>query len=230
MDVVYESPGRYDGSDSESEDAAGAAPEFVVRLRAEAAEAAAGGTVVISLLGELPAGAGDALEQIGVVYAPAAAPSSSAGRRRQLLPLGGGAQHADNALGRIFQGAAAVVWVAASADTPPELHHGWVRAVAARLRPTRIVVVDALAAATAFRSPAVLASAVVVGLAAAVLNYAEVAAVPCRHVRTDPLGLSPPPLLGPAEIDALFAKDGPAAAAPQGPAALREDVAAAVYL
>ncbi|KAJ1729777.1 hypothetical protein LPJ61_003359 [Coemansia biformis] len=234
MDFAYESPVRYDHSDSEDDGTpVPPAPSFVVRL-GPAAPARAD-TLVISLLPQ-PAGGGGGLgaghEQVGVVYAPAAPPKQ--------LPLGGASRQVNNALARVFQ-ADDAVWVVAGAGMPPELHHGWVRAVAARLPPRRIVVLDALdadvlaagtSAMNTFRSPAVLASEIVVGLAAAVLNYAETAAIPCRHVRVD--GRRAPPPLGPAEISVLFASPprapGGQDAAARPEAAIRHDVSTSLYM
>ncbi|KAJ2705913.1 hypothetical protein H4R19_005065 [Coemansia spiralis] len=228
MDLEYASPARYDHSDSEDDSPSAAAaptPSFVVRLGPGAPARAE--TLVVSLLPPGRCGLGDGKAQVGVVYAPAAPP--------KLQPLGG-SQQVHNALARVFA-ADGATWVVASAAMPTELHHGWVRAVAARLRPQRIVVVDALdadvlatgaSAMNTFRSPAVLASAIVIGLAAAVLNYAETAAVPCRHLRID--GRQPLPALGPAEINALFDAAPPVPTAAAAEAILRRDVSTSLYV
>ncbi|KAJ2775532.1 hypothetical protein IWQ57_000396 [Coemansia nantahalensis] len=225
MDFAYESPARYDHSDSEDEStpAAVAAPSFVVRLGPAAPARAE--TLVVSLLPVSGSGLGDGRTQVGVVYAPAAPP--------KWQPLGASEQ-VHSGLARIFLCDGAV-WAVAGAGMPTELHHGWVRAVAARLQPRRIVVVDALdadviatgtSAMNTFRSPAVLASAIVIGLAAAVLNYAETAAIPCRHLRID--GHQVPSPLGAAEINALFDAAPSAPARPE--AVLRRDVSTSLYV
>ncbi|KAJ2758523.1 hypothetical protein H4S06_002658, partial [Coemansia sp. BCRC 34490] len=125
----------------------------------------------------------------------------------------------NSALARIVQPAAAssadgqasVVYVVASSSTPLTVQHAWIRAVAGKLQPARIVVVDAPQDTEGPRNSQAPA-AMVVGLAAAVLNYADTHGVPCRHVRLDhaaaPLGA---PLLQTEEVDALFDEASPPA-------------------
>ncbi|KAJ1668348.1 hypothetical protein IW140_000348 [Coemansia sp. RSA 1813] len=145
--------------------------------------------------------------QMGVIYAPVAQPKNK-------LPLGDAScVQTNNALARILQEHdSGTMYVVASGATPPEVQHAWIRAVAGNLSLERIVLVDALEvdgmgaslANNRYRSPAVLASAIVVGLAAAILNYADTYSVPCRHVRIDG-GVAP--VLSAEDIDALFASD-----------------------
>ncbi|KAI9505138.1 hypothetical protein GGI25_000357 [Coemansia spiralis] len=226
MDLGYEDPiTRYDSSDSEDEASypvpAPAPLNFVVRLSPLFGKHA--DTLVIRLLplpadpnagasGKIEGGLAPSFTQVGVIYAPAAQPKNR-------LPLGGTSLQTNNALARILQASDGVVHVAASASTSPELQHGWAHAVVAKLNPKRIVLVDALEAdmlqrpsanaalANTYRSPAVLASVIVVGLAAAVLNYADTYCIPSRHVRLNQrLSLLAIPLLGAKEIDDLFSR------------------------
>ncbi|KAJ2805384.1 hypothetical protein H4R20_002109 [Coemansia guatemalensis] len=234
MDFEYEGPTRYDSNDSEDElspVAAPAEPSFVVRIKP--AVSADNGTLVVSLLNGDKSGL-EASNQIGVVYAPAA-PS-----KQQQQPVGNGSMQVNNALARIFSVGSAVQAVVVSASMPIELQHGWIRAVVKRLRPSRIVVLDALDAGgqaantsqmNAYRSPAVLASAIVVGLPAAVLNYAETFGLPCRHVRTE--DRRQPVLLNEKEINALFANEQQPSAAytlADPSTALRRDVSTSLYV
>ncbi|KAJ2667156.1 hypothetical protein IW148_000257 [Coemansia sp. RSA 1199] len=181
MDVEYLDPCRYDydTSDDESSDAA-TPPAFVVRLKPPLSVAR---TLLISLVPF-------AGEQIGLVYSPAQPPKHQ--------PLSTSTQ-STSALSRIFWANSMHVVVATSLSA--ELQFGWVRELCAKLSPSRIVVVDAHSGGpNEFRSPAVLASALVVGLPAAVMNYAEAFGVPCRHVRVDGQKA-----LSVEDVDALFA-------------------------
>ncbi|KAJ2078542.1 hypothetical protein H4R24_004401 [Coemansia sp. RSA 988] len=234
MDFDYEGPTRYDNSDSEDEQALvtkPVEPSYVVRIKPTVS--AVNGTLVVSLLNGDESGL-EASSQIGVVYAPAAP------TKPQQQPVGNATMQVNNALARIFSVGSAIQVVMVSATMPIELQYGWIRAVAKSLRPSRIVVLDALdagrqSAATsqmnAYRSPAVLASAIVVGLPAAVLNYADTFGLPCCHVRTDDQRQSM--LLNEKEINALFANE-------QQPSthhtvidpstALRREVSASLYV
>ncbi|KAJ2582522.1 hypothetical protein GGH95_001485, partial [Coemansia sp. RSA 1836] len=166
---------------------------------------------------------------IGIAYAPAAQQSSS-------LAIGNSSQ-TNSALARILRAADGVVHVVASHTVPAELQHGWVRAVAGRLEPKRLLLVDTLdadlmsveAGLNSYRSPAVLASAVIVGLAAAVLNYADAYDIPCRHMRIS--GRPPNRLLTREEVDAQFSSEHGSRSAPASAADLiRHDVSASLYL
>ncbi|KAJ2344747.1 hypothetical protein IWW50_005840 [Coemansia erecta] len=216
MDVEYLGPTRYDYDTSDSDEAS-AAPSptplsYVIRLKPTFHSNT--DTLVISLLPSTRVG-----EQIGVIYAPAAPPKQ--------MPIFGGMQ-TNNALARVFW-ADGCVQIAAT-QVPVELQFGWIQAVAQRLSPQRIVVVDKdeadVTGMNEFRSPAVLASAIVVGLPAAVLNYAEAFKIPCRHVRVGAhLGVE----LGRESVDALFdSQQSPHTA--EYPAALHHDVSASLYV
>ncbi|KAJ2559531.1 hypothetical protein EV175_000289 [Coemansia sp. RSA 1933] len=205
MDLGYDEPfTRYGSSSSDSEDESTTAASPVTRnktvVRLSRAFERRSSTVVISLV---PL-AGSGYRQVGVVYAPV----SPQGRTK--LPLGDAkCMQTNGGLARILVDAddGQTVYVVASGDMPAAVQHAWVRALGGGLSIERIVLVDALdtggAAADGikYRSPAVLASTMVVGLAAAILNYADTYGVPCRHVRTDSA-------VAPAlDIDALFAID-----------------------
>ncbi|KAJ2503468.1 hypothetical protein GGH96_000258 [Coemansia sp. RSA 1972] len=180
MDVEYLDPCRYDYDTSDDEGAeAGTEPSFVVRLKPT--HSVAPSTLVISLV---PFEG----EQIGVVYSPAQ-PSKH-------QPLSNSTQ-TTSMLARIYW--ANSMHVVAASSVSVELQYGWVQKVCAKLSPSRIVVVDDnVGGQSEFRSPAVLASALVLGLPAAVMNYAEVFGVPCRHVRDSHMQLA-------ETVDALFA-------------------------
>ncbi|KAJ1841262.1 hypothetical protein LPJ70_004293 [Coemansia sp. RSA 2708] len=212
MDVEYLGPTRYDYDTSDEEGAAlpsTAPPVFVVRLQPTFQEPA--DTLVISLV---PLAAAD--KQIGVVYSPAPPPKQ--------LPFSGGLQ-TNNALARVFW-ANGMLQIAAT-EQPTELQFGWIQVVAGRLSPKRIVVVDTdtAMALNEFRSPAVLASKIVLGLPAAVLNYAEAYDIPCRHVRAD----GQTAMLDRETVDRLFASKQAEHAADQL-AALRHDVSVSLYV
>ncbi|KAJ2743510.1 hypothetical protein GGI20_003695 [Coemansia sp. BCRC 34301] len=226
MDIEYLDPTRYDDCSSDSEEDTTSAPlpkpTYVVRLKPGFA-AKEHDTVVISLLqppalSQLAADGGGLAasgqyEQIGIAYAPAAQQPSS-------MAIGNSLQ-VNNALARILRTADGVVHVMASPTVPAELQHGWVRAVASKLEPKRLLLVDALdnnglvaveAGLNSYRSPAVLASAVIVGLAAAVLNYADACGIPCRHIREG--RRLPHRLVTREEIDAQFSSEHDIRSAP----------------
>ncbi|KAJ2518749.1 hypothetical protein H4217_003115 [Coemansia sp. RSA 1939] len=159
--------------------------------------------------------------QVGVVYAPVAQTRGT--RNRNRLPVGDGkCMQTNSALARIVQPTAAtttaassandqapVVYVVASSSTPLTAQHAWIRAVAGKLQPARIVVVDAPEETEGPRNSQAPA-AMVVGLAAAVLNYADTHGVPCRHVRLNHAAApSGAPLLQTEEVDALFDEASP---------------------
>ncbi|KAJ2890008.1 hypothetical protein IWW38_004370, partial [Coemansia aciculifera] len=175
---------------------------------------------------------------IGVAYAPAAQPTGGSSD----LAIGNSSQ-VSSALSRIFLQPTedSVIHVVASPTVPAELQHGWVRAVAEKLKPKRMLLVDTLdndlataaGIGSSYRSPAVLASAVVVGLAAAVLNYADAYGIPCRHMRVS--GQLPLQLLTREQIDAQFSSSDPHAShsvlqASSASDMLRHDVSASLYL
>ncbi|KAJ2491722.1 hypothetical protein IWW37_002046 [Coemansia sp. RSA 2050] len=246
MDVEYLDPTRYDDCSSDSDEDTAIAPftkpAFVVRLKPGHFTTGNADTVVISLLPPptiSPHTAADSgglaapshHEQIGVVYAPATQQPSS-------LAIGNSLQ-VNSALARILQTKDGVVHVVASPSIPAEVQHGWVRAVAEKLGPKRLLLVDALdanllpqAASTglsSYRSPAVLASAVIIGLSAAVLNYADTRGIPCRHLRVSGRHLGC--LLSREEIDVQFASDGGYnALATLTNDVIRREVAASLYL
>ncbi|KAJ2663190.1 hypothetical protein IWW48_001511 [Coemansia sp. RSA 1200] len=157
--------------------------------------------------------------QVGVVYAPVAQTRRTGNRNR--LPVGDGrCMQTNSALARIIQPTttaansaddqAPVVYVVASSATPSAVQHAWIRAVAGKLQPARLVVVDALEETDGPRNSQAPA-AMVVGLAAAVLNYADTHGVPCGHVRLNHTAApSGAPLLQIAELDALFDGASPA--------------------
>ncbi|KAJ2610443.1 hypothetical protein H4S08_003609 [Coemansia sp. RSA 1365] len=234
MDFEYEGPTRYDSSDSEDEllpAVAPAEPSFVVRIKPKVSLNTE--TLVVSLLNGDESGL-EANNQIGIVYAPAAP------TKQQQQPVGNASMQVNNALARIFSVGSATQVVVVSASMPIELQYGWIRAVVKRLRPNRIVVLNALdaggqAAGTshmnAYRSPAVLASTIVVGLAAAVLNYAETFGLPCRHARAD--DYQQLMLLNEKEINTLFVNELQASAdhtVADPSTALRRDVSASLYV
>ncbi|KAJ2778150.1 hypothetical protein GGI18_004094 [Coemansia linderi] len=246
MDVEYLDPTRYDDCSSDSEEDTTATPltkpAFVVRLKPGHFGTGSADTVVISLLPPpttSPHAASDNgglaapshYEKIGVVYAPAAQQPSS-------LAIGNSLQ-VNSALARILQTKDGIVHVVANPSIPAELQHGWVRAVAEKLGPKRLLLVDALdtdqlprgasAGLNSYRSPAVLASAVIIGMAAAVLNYADTYSIPCRHLRVNGQHLSR--LLGQEEINEQFASGGDhnAQAVLTGDV-IRHEVAASLYL
>ncbi|KAJ2006365.1 hypothetical protein GGI04_001173 [Coemansia thaxteri] len=197
MDIEYQEPTGYDGysSDSCEEEEARAAPipppVFVVRIKPgclddDRQQQQGVGLLVISL-DEEGGEDGVGCERIGVVYAPTTSSKQPLGGGRAGGRAGGSGE--GRALASIFrhpgESGGTAVRVAGSSAMPAELQHGWVRAVCARLRPTRIVVVVGGGSGhpwveTAYRSAAVLASAVAVGLAAAVMNYADTYGIPCR--------------------------------------------------
>ncbi|KAJ2464789.1 hypothetical protein GGI03_003027, partial [Coemansia sp. RSA 2337] len=130
-----------------------------------------------------------------------------------------------------------LVYVVASPSIPAELQHGWVRAVAEKLSPKRVLLVDALeadlqpvAGFNSYHSPAVLASAVIVGVAAAVLNYADAYGIPCRHLRVSGRPLDR--LLVREEVDAQFSSElgSRSALASHMADVIRHDVSASLYL
>ncbi|KAJ2157214.1 hypothetical protein GGF46_004659 [Coemansia sp. RSA 552] len=217
----YLGPIRCDDSSDDEAHTAPPTPAFVVRLKPAAVRSA--DTLVVSLVPP-PTDGGGLGEAVGVVYAPA----SVCGQ----LPLGGSVR-TNNALARVFQAAGdSTVRIIASSSMPVELQHGWVKAVAGRLSPKRIVLVDSPASSAEswmnqYRSPAVLAAEIVVGLAAAVINHADMYGIPCRHIRADTF-----PELGKDKIDALFAaagsQAGPETADPS--AALCREVATSLYV
>ncbi|KAJ2837845.1 hypothetical protein FBU31_001057 [Coemansia sp. 'formosensis'] len=245
MDVEYLEPTRYDDCSSDSEEDTTATPlatpAFVVRLKPGFSATGKADTLVISLLPppSLPppaatggGGLAPQYEQIGVAYAPAAQQPGS-------LAIGNSLQ-VNNALARILRAQDGVVHVVASASIPAELQHGWVRAVAEKLGPKRVLLVDALdaelqpvavsAGLNSYRSPAVLASAVIVGVAAAVLNYADAYDIPCRHLRVS--GQLMDHLLAREEVDAQFSSelDGRTNLASYSADAIRHEVSASLYL
>lgn len=195
-------------------------PQFVVRIKPEFQKnLSAANTLVISLV---PFKNEDTQhKQVGVIYAPAAQqkplPST-----QQLLPLGWSDFNsqspaaANSALAYILVHSD-MVCVMASPTVPAELQHGWIRAVAEKLQPQRLVLVDTISSdantdhsgvsvmLNPYRSPAVLASAMVVGMAAAVLNYAETYSKPIRHVRLTSRPDSS--YLDAANIDGLFSQE-----------------------
>ncbi|KAJ1818306.1 hypothetical protein LPJ56_001849 [Coemansia sp. RSA 2599] len=195
MDIEYLGPTRYDFGDSDSEEeyapsGLSATPAtFTLRLLPGVTLSP---TLVISLLPWSDKSTSSGLaKKIGTIYAPCIQPN------RQ-MPIGNVV--ANSALGHIVEGCDGVLYVLASAALPLELQHGWVRTVFEKLGPQRVVVLDELENAGEFGSPAVLASAVIVGLTAAVLNYADTYGIPCRHVRGGN------GLVGAADIDAMFTK------------------------
>ncbi|KAJ2067570.1 hypothetical protein GGI08_001315 [Coemansia sp. S2] len=244
MDIEYLDPTGYDDCSSDSEEDTTATPlskpTFVVRLKPGYTAAGNADTVVISLLpppslSPLAATDGGGLapspqyEQIGVAYAPAAQQPSS-------LVIGNSLQ-VNNALARILQTQDGLVYVVASPSIPAELQHGWVRAVAEKLSPKRVLLVDALeadlqpvAGFNSYRSPAVLASAVIVGVAAAVLNYTDSYGIPCRHLRVSGRPLDR--LLVREEVDAQFSSElgSHSALASHTADVICHDVSASLYL
>ncbi|KAJ2866199.1 hypothetical protein GGH94_001730 [Coemansia aciculifera] len=247
MDIEYLDPTGYDDCSSDSEEDTTATPltkpAFVVRLKPGHSATGNADTVVISLLPPpslSPLAASDSgglapssqYEQIGVAYAPAAQQPSS-------LAIGNSLQ-VNNALARILQTQDGIVHVVTSPSIPAELQHGWVRAIAEKLTPKRVLLVDALdadlqpvavsAGLNSYRSPAVLASAVIVGLAAAVLNYADAYGISCRHLRVSGRPLDR--LLIREEVDAQFASevDSRTAMASYTADVIRHEVAASLYL
>ncbi|KAJ2653587.1 hypothetical protein IWW40_000281 [Coemansia sp. RSA 1250] len=217
MDIEYFGPTRYDydTSDDESATEPAAAPSFVVRIVPKFASSS--NTLVISLVPFVPS---EHAEQIGVVYSPAAPPKQ--------LPFSGNMQ-TNNALARVFW-AHNMVQIA-TCEQPAELQFGWIQAVAQKLSPRRIVVVYADAPAHAmneYRSPAVLASAIILGLPAAAMNYAEAFGVPCRHIR-----VNGPPAIGMLQsdaVDSLFASQQTEQQSPEQLAELGQDVSASLYV
>ncbi|KAJ2146898.1 hypothetical protein EV180_000566 [Coemansia sp. RSA 518] len=180
MDVEYLDPCRYDYDTSDDECPTDSTPSFVVRLKP--VHSVPRTTLVISLV---PFNEG---EQIGLIYSSAQPP--------QLQPFSNSTQ-TTTTLSRIYW--AHSMHVVAATSLPAELQFGWVQKVCEKISPTRIVVVDAkVSGQSEFRSPAVLASALVLGLPAAVMNYAEVFGVPCRHVRDCRMELTA------ERVDALF--------------------------
>ncbi|KAJ1642907.1 hypothetical protein LPJ64_005284, partial [Coemansia asiatica] len=177
MDIEYLGPTRYDFGDSDSEEEtvscslSTAPPTFTLRLLPGIASPQ---TLVISQLPWNEKGSGGLANKVGTIYAPCTQPSRK-------MPVGN--VSTNNALGHVVEGSDGMLYVLADAALPLELQHGWVRAVFAKLNPRRVVVIDELEDTGEFRSPAVLASAVIVGLAAAILNFADTFGIPCRHIR-----------------------------------------------
>ncbi|KAJ1965274.1 hypothetical protein GGI12_000878 [Dipsacomyces acuminosporus] len=251
MSFDYLGPTRYDSSDSEDEALSESLalhppkPAFVVRIKPafKLAEGQATNTLVVNLLPANAAAAaaasscfGSDFEQIGIIYAPAAS-------QRQQFPIGKSIQ-TDGAIARIFKSTASegsVVHVLANPDLPSQLQHGWVRALAEELRPQRVVLVDTLdsdirsagiASMNAYHTPAVLASVLILGLSAAILNYAETYSVPCRHLRVSGQQLSDC-AVGIKDIDRLFDNDGQKGSQHSTSAdsdMIRHDVSTSLYL
>ncbi|KAJ1935446.1 hypothetical protein FBU59_005385, partial [Linderina macrospora] len=179
MSFEYLGPTRYDGSDSEDEQpltTTTAPASFVVRTTRDLP---ASPTVIIDLTQSSTSD--QQMTPLGVIYAPTPAKQH---------PLGASLS-TSAALSRIVRHSDGTVRVLAHPGLASEMQHGWVRAVLGKLQPKRIVVVDSLLvsaagagseAAGAYHTPAVLASVLVLGVAAAVVNYAETYGVPCRHV------------------------------------------------
>ncbi|KAJ1948125.1 hypothetical protein EC988_005298 [Linderina pennispora] len=207
MSFEYLGPTRYDSSDSEDEQPLSrtlAAASFIVRTTADLARPE---TVIIDLT---PAASSQGTSPVGVVYAPTASAQYPVGST--LATTAG--------LSRIVQHADGTVRVLANAKLPVELQHGWVRAVLEKLQPQRLVVVDSLTAPGMYCAPAVLASVLVVGVAAAAANYAETYRVEFRHVRRSG-GVAA------EDVDGLFARPDEKLA---GDSSIGRDAAAALYL
>ncbi|KAJ2844780.1 hypothetical protein IWW36_005049, partial [Coemansia brasiliensis] len=214
MDIEYFGPTRYDYDTSDDESAVAeptASPSFVVRIKPKFASSLS--TLVISLVPFVP---NKHAEQIGIVYSPAAPPKQ--------LPFSGNMQ-TNNALARVFW-AHNMIQIA-TCEQPAELQFGWIQAVAQKLSPQRLVIVYADATAHAmneYRSPAVLSSAIILGLPAAAMNYAEAFDVPCRHIRVS--GLPAIDMLQAEAVDSLFASHQAEQHLPDQLAALGQDVSA----
>ncbi|KAJ2727065.1 hypothetical protein GGI07_000183 [Coemansia sp. Benny D115] len=174
MDIEYTGPTRYDYGDSDSETDTASTPApiqpFVFRLKPLATPPT---TLLIDLLPATSKEPYASARKIGTVYAPCTQPQQS--------PLSG--LQANASLSHIVESSPGVVRVLASNQVPLDLQHRWAETVIGRLNPKRVVLVDRLEVAGEFRSPAVLASQVIVGLAAAVLNYADIRGIACVHVR-----------------------------------------------
>ncbi|KAJ2705458.1 hypothetical protein FB645_002441 [Coemansia sp. IMI 203386] len=192
MEIEYLGPTRYDFGDSDSEDDVSpnnileTPPVFTLRLQPNVVLPT---TLVINLQSTNVYCTSGLGTKIGVIYAPCTQPS------RQ-MPIGNTVA-TNSALGHIME-INGVVYVFANSALPLELQHGWVKTVFERIRPERVVLVDEVLGEAEFRSPAVLASVVIVGLSAAVLNYADTYGVACRHVR------GAKKLVGAKDIDELF--------------------------
>ncbi|KAI8325963.1 hypothetical protein GQ54DRAFT_160845 [Martensiomyces pterosporus] len=245
MSFEYLGPTRYDSSDSEDEALSEPtvlsppAPRFVVRIKPSFLPAVqAAETLAIRLL-PTPATEGgledSQYEQIGLIYSPAVS-------RKQQFPIGATLQ-TSNALARILKAPSdgAVIHVLANTELPSHLQHGWVRALMENLKPKRIVLLDTLdadlrsagaASTNAYHTPAVLASVLILGLSAAVLNYAETYKVPCRHLRVSG-GQLAGRLISAKDAEALF--DGTARSGRQQSTAadsdmIRHDVSTSLYV
>ncbi|KAJ1719357.1 hypothetical protein LPJ53_005868 [Coemansia erecta] len=208
MDIEYLGPTRYDYGDSDSEsecESPSTPPPITVRLKRSIARPT---TLVISP--HAPSG-----PRVGLVYAPIHSPTH---------PLG--AHTPSPSLGSVLQTDKSTMHVLVDRTSimPVELQHAWVRAVCDRLEMQRIVVVDAGDVEGQFRSPGVMAGQVIVGLPAAVMNYADARGIPCRHVRGQRA-------LDTQEIDALFAQQAEPDTRDAGDAeALRPEVATSLYV
>ncbi|KAI7834199.1 hypothetical protein BX661DRAFT_176790 [Kickxella alabastrina] len=173
MDVEYVGPTRYDygDSDSDSDDTSispPSPPKFTVRLSPNY-KPTHPTTLTISLHAP-PKEESTTTKKLGIIYAPCT-------QANMKSPLGLCSVNAS--LGQIFQKTPGSVWVWVSRDMPVELHYGWVRALVEKFgldAVRELVVVDDVRV----RRP------VVVGLPAAVMNYADAVGLRCTYVR-DPM-------------------------------------------
>ncbi|KAJ2379923.1 hypothetical protein GGI05_006480 [Coemansia sp. RSA 2603] len=195
MDIEYLGPSRNDYGDSDSESEAPEALPITVRLRPGVPKPT---TLVVSP--HAPASG----SKIGVIQLPTSSSTH---------PLGG--LTATTSQHHILQ-STDTFHVVVSRVVAVELQRAWAQAVCSQVGMRRIVVVDT-------GDQDVQGAPVVVGLAAAVMNYADARGIPCRYVRDS--------VVGEQEIEELFAR--PLAHEPQessGTQALRRDVEASLYV